>query len=339
MTIAVFYKLLAIFLMVAVGYVAGRAGWLGPRSDSGRSARLLSDVAFYVFVPALLFRTTVRLDFATLPWRSLLAFFGPAVVFALLVHAWKSRTWRQRRHSMALHAAQPVLPADPDPPAAPAVRTITASFGNSVQLGIPLAAALFGEAGLALHITLVSLHAMVLLTLPTVLVEIDLARADHHSSLLATVVSTLRNTLVHPVMLPVVVGGLWNLGGLGLHPVADDVLVGLGQAVVPVCLVLIGLMLSAFGLRGHLREALQTSVLKLLVLPAVVLAVAHWGMGLVGVPLAVVVMMAALPSGSNALMFAQRYDALAPEVTATIVVSTLAFAATASLWLLVLSSL
>ena len=53
-------------------------------------------------------------------------------------------------------------------------------------------------------------------------------------------------------------------------------------------------------------------------------------------PLAVVVMMAALPTGSNALIFAQRYDTLAQATTA-IVFSTLAFAATATLWLGVLA--
>ena len=49
-----------------------------------------------------------------------------------------------------------------------------------------------------------------------------------------------------------------------------------------------------------------------------------------------VVMMAALPVGSNALIFAQRYGALEAETTAAIVFSTFAFVATAPLWLAVL---
>ena len=61
------------------------------------------------------------------------------------------------------------------------MRAITASFGNAVQIGIPLAAALYGEAGLALHITFVSLHSLTLLTVLTALVELDLRarRAAH----------------------------------------------------------------------------------------------------------------------------------------------------------------
>ena len=42
-------------------------------------------------------------------------------------------------------------------------------------------------------------------------------------------------------------GLAWNLTGLGLHPVVDETLAGLGLAVVPVCLVLIGMTLAEYG--------------------------------------------------------------------------------------------
>ena len=61
--------------------------------------------------------------------------------------------------------------------------------------------------------------------------------------------------------------------------------------------------------------------------------------GLAGLPLQVVVMMAALPTGSNALIFAQRYRSLEPEVTTAIVVSTLGFGLSAPLWLALLARL
>ena len=49
-------------------------------------------------------------------------------------------------------------------------------------------------------------------------------------------------------------------------------------------------------------------------------------------------MMAAMPIGSNALIFSQRYGALEAETTAAIVVSTIAFMVTAPLWLAVLAA-
>jgi predicted permease len=52
-------------------------------------------------------------------------------------------------------------------------------------------------------------------------------------------------------------------------------------------------------------------------------------------PLAVAVMAGALPPGSNALMFAQRYRTLETETAAATLLCTLAFALTAPLWAMV----
>jgi hypothetical protein len=48
-------------------------------------------------------------------------------------------------------------------------------------------------------------------------------------------------------------------------------------------------------------------------------------------------MIAAVPVGSNALIFAQRYRAQEAETTTAIVLSTLGFMLTAPLWLAVLA--
>jgi predicted permease len=149
-------------------------------------------------------------------------------------------------------------------------------------------------------------------------------------------VLTLRNTIIHPVVLPVLAGLVFNALGGTLPAAVDEALLLLASAVVPLCLVLIGLSLATYGLGPRLRGAVGVSVVKLLLMPAVVLVVAHWGLGLAGTPLATVVMLAALPTGSNALIFAQRYRTLEVETTATIVLSTLAFVVVAPLWLTVL---
>jgi predicted permease len=324
MSTLVFFKLFAIFVVVALGWVVGKLRWLGEDDP----ARTLANAAYYIFVPALLFRTTARIALKAMPWDTVIAFFAPVLALLLAVYVWQRRANRSG-----------ALPA-----AAPSVRAISATFGNSVQVGIPMAAALFGETGLAIHVAIVSLHAMTLLTVLTALVELDLARERQqlgHSNahLIKTLVRTMRNTIIHPVVLPVMAGLVWNVLGLPLPTVADEILATLGQAVVPLCLVLIGMSLAYYGVKGAARDAVVLTVLKLLVLPTLVLGVAHWGFRLNGLPLAVVVMMAALPVGSNALIFSQRYETLEAEATAAIVFSTLGFVVTASLWLAVLAAL
>jgi predicted permease len=258
---------------------------------------------------------------------TLAAFFAPMLLLLIADYAWQ----RRRATSGAL------------PAVAPSVHAITATFGNTVQIGIPMALALFGEAGLGIHMMIVSVHALTLLTVATTLAELDLARAHVRDpakpaglALASTLGRTARNTVIHPVVLPVLAGMAWNATGLGLPTVVDEVLAMLGSAVVPLCLVLIGMSLAYYGLQGRLKGATWLSLLKLVVAPVLVLVIARWGFGLQGLALSVVVMVAALPAGSNAQMFSQRYRAHEPEVTGALVLSTLGFAATAPLWLLIL---
>lgn len=337
MSLIVFNKLLGIFCTVALGWAAGRMRWLGEPAGGMDPARLLGNAAFYIFVPALLFRATARMDPATMPWTALLAYFGPAAAYVLVVYA--VQRWRQPPAVVGndLEASERLA-------AQPATRAFAAVFGNSAQVGVPLVAALYGEAGLAIHVALISLHALVLLTLCTMLIELDLARArslhEATASLWRTLKSTVRNAVVHPVTLPVLLGGLWNATGLALPGPVDETLALLGSAVAPLCLVLIGITLAYTDIgtvRRAARRALGTTLLKLLVLPAVVLVVARWGFGLQGLALQVLVLMAALPTGSNALIFAQRYRVLEAEATTAIVLSTVGYVVTVTGWLSVLA--
>ena len=344
MSLLVLYKLLAIFITVALGWFAGRMRWLGEASSQTDPARMLSNAAFFIFIPALMFRTTARVDLQALPWTTLLAYFVPALMIMLGVYA--GLRWAQGRTETAPAAqATATATAATATAARPAVRAFAVTFGNSVQVGIPLAAALFGEAGLGIHITLVSLHALVVLTVITVLVELDIARSRAARSpagagnLWRTLSSTARSAVIHPVVLPVLAGLVWNLAGLPWPDALDETFKLLSSAVAPLCLVLIGLSLAYSGVGGTWHGALVVSALKLLALPALALVVAHWGFGLTGLALQVVVVMAALPTGSNPLIFAQRYRTLEGETTAVIVLSTLGFVVTLPMWLAILARL
>ena len=314
-------KLVAIFAIIGVGWVAGRTRLLGPEA-----AGVLTTVAFSVFTPALLFRTMAGISVARLPWTTLAAYYVPTLALFLAGYLWQ----RLRRPSVVV---------------VPSIRAVAITFSNAVQLGIPVMAAIFGTAGLTVHIAIVSLQALVLLTTGTVLAEIDLARAgakETRGSLARVIGQTARRSLIHPVVLPIVAGLVFNATGLAIPNVVDDILVTLGAAVVPVSLVTIGLTLQAHGVAGVLRPAIAISAVKLLIQPTLVFSVAYLGFGLRGLPLIVATMFAALPVGANAFLFADRYEpegstALRAEATGAIVVSTSAFVVTGTAWLLFLT--
>ena len=308
MSTVVLLRLAAIFLVIAVGWVAGRRRVLGPNA-----ADTLSKAAFNVFAPALLFRTTAGVSVATLPWPMLAAYFLPTLALLL-----------------ATYAIERIR--GPATPVGPSVRALSVTFSNTVQLGIPVVTALFGTAGLTVHIAIVSLQSLVLLTTATVLAENDLGGR----SLWARVVQTVRRSVIHPVVLPILLGLGYNATGLPIPRVIDDVLATLGAAVIPLSLVTIGLSLQLYGVRGSVRPAAVMSFGKLVLHPALVFAAA-WLFGLHGLPLVVAVLCAALPTGANVLLFAGRYGVMQAETTATTVLSTFAFVVTATGWLIVLS--
>jgi malonate transporter len=87
-TTAVAIKLLAVLLAALIGYGAGRFRLLTHGAAGSDAARVLSNTALYVFVPALLFRTTARIDYAHMPWRVIAAYFIPVLAIAFVVYAW-----------------------------------------------------------------------------------------------------------------------------------------------------------------------------------------------------------------------------------------------------------
>lgn len=325
-------RLVAILGVVLLGWLAGRFRWLGPGEAAREGPRLLGNLAFTVLVPALLFRTTARLDLHAFPWRAVLGYYLPAVALLGVVYSacrWAARPGR----GLAVAAGDPAR-------VRPAARAALMTFGNGAQVGLPVVAAVFGETGLGLYVALICLHAAVLLTIPTLLGELDLARGKPRgpgaAGIGSLVGATARKCLVHPVVLPVLAGVLWNIAGAGLPGFLDEMLGLLAGAVSPVCLMLIGLSLAGHGLAGNHRVALAAAGVKLVALPAAVWLFAHGILEIRDTPLRVMVLMAGLPTGANALLFAQRYRVDEGVATATIVVSTIGFAFTAPAWLLLL---
>ncbi len=87
-TTAVAIKLLAVLLTAGLGYAAGRSRLLTQGASGSDAARVQSNAALYVFVPAQLFRTTARIDYANMPWRIIAAYFVPVLIIAFAVYLW-----------------------------------------------------------------------------------------------------------------------------------------------------------------------------------------------------------------------------------------------------------
>jgi len=290
----VFSALVPVVLLVLLGYVAARLRWV--RAEAGKD---LSQLVFVVLTPALMFRTMSKVQVQQIDFRPLAAYFMAVVLMFVMTLLWQGLNRRA------------------------AVLALAASFSNTVMIGIALIGLAYGEAGLVILLTLVSLHALVLLTGATVLLELAVARETAHAqprAMWRTVLGAVRNTIIHPVPLPIIAGLVFAQTGWNLPEVVDRPLQWLGQAFGPLALLLVGVTLANTSVGPHLRAALGLTLAKNLVMPALV-TVLSFALGLSGLHLVVMVVAAALPIGANVFLFSQRYAVAEELVTACIVVS------------------
>ena len=297
---------------MAIGFLAGRLQWI-----RDAAVKDLSNLVFLVLIPALLFRTMSAVRFEELDLRPVLAYF-PAALLLLAV----SIAWRGFNRASVVMAMAGV-------------------FSNMVMIGITLVELAYGKAGLVTLLTLVSVHALILLTTGSVVLELAVARearagGERAPHLLQTALSAIKGALIHPIPLPIISGLLFSQTGWTLPGVIDKPLLLLGNAFGPLSLVLMGVTLASTPLRGHLRDALWITLSKNLVLPVMV-GLSAWALGITGLPLTVIVVAGALPIGANVFLFAQRYDVAQELTTASMGMTTLVSLFTLSFFMLAMS--
>ena len=136
-------------LLIGIGFVAGRMKLI-----RGEAVRDLSNLVFLVLVQALLFRSmaTAHLERLDLTSVALYYIVAGAMFFALLfMRGLNSRS---------------------------AVLALASIFSNTLMIGVPLVQLAYGEAALVNLFTLISMHALVLLTLATIVLELLVAREE-----------------------------------------------------------------------------------------------------------------------------------------------------------------
>ncbi|KRH98468.1 AEC family transporter [Curvibacter sp. PAE-UM] len=290
----VFSALIPVVLLVALGYVAGRLRWM--RADSVKD---LSNLVFLVLTPALMFRTMGKVDVKQLELLPLATYFVAVFILFGVNLLWQGLNRRA------------------------AVLALASTFSNTVMIGIAFIGLAYGEAGLVVLLALLSLHAVVLLTAGTVILELAVAReaaVAEPRAMWRTVLSAVRNAVIHPVPLPIIAGLLFAQTGWAIPEVVDRPLQWLGNAFGPLALLLVGVTLAGTTVGPHLRGALSLTLVKNLLMPALVAGLGLL-MGLSGLPLVVMIVTAALPMGANVFLFSQRYAVAEELVTASVIVS------------------
>jgi malonate transporter and related proteins len=291
-TMTILASLAPVFLVMALGYAAGRTKAFDNHNIGSLNA-LVMDFA----LPAALFTAMAQASREAMISQAQLALvLLGAIVAAYGVTYFVERVWfgRDRRES--------------------ALVALTASGPNVGSAGLPIVAVLFSKSASISVAVAVAVAAIVVTPLTLLLLE----SADGKA---ASVPTVLKKALLQPIVIAPVLGLLCSLSGFEPPPLVESTLTLVGQGASGTALFLTGLVLSAqpiqlstnVGWTVAMKNVLQPLLAVLLALPL-----------LDGSQARVAVMLTAVPSGAFGVLFAVRYGVPSAQIGTMLIASTLA---------------
>jgi malonate transporter len=299
-----FGALAPIFVLIALGWRLRERGFPGDAFWPG-AERLV----YWVLFPPLLLLTTATSDLTglrTLPIAiALVAAIGLTAALTFLL-----------RGRLGLDGAS-------------FTSVFQGAIRNNTYVGLAGAAALYGEAGLAVMGILVFVVVTLVNVLSVIVLVSHRGRALRMRDLLVSVAT-------NPLILACVAGFGLNATGVGLFGVASSILEILGSAALTLGLLCVGAGLELKRLGRNPPALVAANTLKLMVMP-----VATWGfcrlLGVEGVTAATAVLFTAAPISASSYVLARQLGGDAPLMASLITISTILAAITMPLALALLT--
>lgn len=201
-------------------------------------------LAYYVLLPVLLFSSVAEVSVEHVPLgRLAVSLVGPTIIVSILIIGLRRFAARD-------------LPSF--------TSVLQGGIRFNTYIGLSVSASLFGAEGSAVA----AIVAAVLV--PTVNIVSSLGFEFLRTGP-TSVVGILRVVVTNPLVIGCAAGGVWNLTGAQVPTVVDSVLSPLAAAALPIGLLCVGAGLRRFPLRAHFAAMVNSTVSKLIVLPAVTL--------------------------------------------------------------------
>jgi predicted permease len=291
--------LLPVFLLIVLGFGLKRSLMRLETQWHG-----LERLTYYVLFPALLIETLVKADLSKVP----VAGVGGALLLSALLM------------SLLCLALRPLLARwAVDGPAFTSVFQGATRWQTYVALAV--SANLYGDTGLALaSVAMVAIIPLVNVFSVAVLAHYA---SPEKQSVRAIVMTVVRN----PLIWACAIGLAINVAHLPLPRIWHEVADALGRSSLGIGLLVTG---AGLHLEGMFRPSLAASVavfLKLVLMPALAIALALW-FGLSGANLAIVAACSAVPASSSAYVLARQMGGDAPLLAQIITLQTILAALT-----------
>lgn len=265
-----------------------------------RSGKGLVKFVFWVALPSMLFIKVVDTPLpAEVPWRFLFAFYIPSIIifFTGAFLAGRVFSWNQEDLGIA---------------------GITCCYGNLALLGLPIILSSFGPVFLTPALILIASQSIILFGLTIFWLE---KKSDE------TIVANVFKFFIHkvlgnPIVLALVLGFVVNMFEISVPSILRSSL-NLFSTAAPGCsLFALGVCLASYQLSLNNGIVLRFVFLRNFFHPLLVFGLCVF-LGVSNQWKAVAILFAAMPTGINAFIFAEQYEARYEVVSMTIILSTI----------------
>lgn len=290
-----FDTIMPIFVLVALGYVAGRFGGF-----SASAAQGISRFLGFFALPSLLFETMFKANLEeAVDFRFVASFFlAASLVFLLSFLMWYRRAGNFR--DLAAISFAP-------------------SFSNMGAIGVPLFVNAYGAQAALPLLILMLFNSPLLFTAATVIAE---SQQGSSSRRLHTVVQAFKKTVLSPMIIAIIIGFVVNYFHVPVPAVAVNAMTLLGLSVLPCASFHVGASLSYSALSHNIAMPIMLAVMKNALHPALTWGIGLYLFALSPTWLAPAVMAAALPIGLGSYLFAERYQSSKETVGMAMLIST-----------------
>ena len=281
--------------VITAGFLVAKA-----RIVPEQTQEVLGKLAFYVFTPSLLLTVLARADWTVLFSQLLPVLFVASLsMITIAVVVWG--VVLRRGVETTIFAA------------------LGAGYVNANNIGLPVAAYILGDPALSAPIILFQ----VVLISPIVLAILDVSTRKQKSSRAAPFLRPLKN----PIIIASVFGAFLSWRNIELPPIVFEPFSLLGQAAIPVLLVLLGWSMAGqnpLAASPHRKDVIAITVLKLVVMPVIAWALGTFWLQLEATALFAVVVLSALPTAQNVFTYAVRYGTNVAMARDSVMVTTVA---------------
>lgn len=301
--------ILPVFLILGAGYFAA---WYKIVDESAIDG--VMKFAQNFAIPCLLFRSLSRLDLGqSFDMGLLLSFYIGAVGAGVLAY-FGARVIFKRPATDAIAIA------------------FTASFSNTLLLGLPITERAYGPDALTANYAIIAVHSPFFYALGISLMEMARTKGQGLAKT-ALAGRVVKSILRQPLVIGILAGLAVNISGLSLPGVVISAVDMMVRAAIPAALFGLGGVLLRYRPEGDMKTISMVCALTLIVHPAVTYGLGRYAFGLSVDQLCSAVVTAAMAPGVNAFLFANIYGAARRVAASTVLLATAGTVLTAWGWL------